>query len=166
MARKTTPKGYAQLISTARKAIPDVAITTDIIAGFPGESEDEFKESFKFVREMEFARGHVFTYSARPRTAAASMPDQIPYPTRKERNAAMRSMMRESEIRYRTRFLGSKVSVLWESATTSDSNDWTLSGLSDNYLRVIAQSQKRYWNEITDVELTTITDQGLTGNIV
>jgi threonylcarbamoyladenosine tRNA methylthiotransferase MtaB len=73
MARKTTPDSFARLISTARAAIPDVAITTDVIVGFPGESEAEFAVSIRFIEEMNFLRrGHVFSYSARPGTAAAT----------------------------------------------------------------------------------------------
>ncbi len=79
MARKTTPESFAELVAAARLAIPDIAITTDIITGFPGESEVEFQESLAFVRQMHFAGGHVFTYSARPGTAAARLPDQVPH---------------------------------------------------------------------------------------
>ena len=84
MARKTTPHAFEQLVQAARQAIPGVAITTDIITGFPGESEAEFAECLAFVRQMGFAGGHVFTYSPRPGTAAASMPGQVPESLRKE----------------------------------------------------------------------------------
>jgi len=72
MARKTTPVSYARLLETARRLIPQLAITTDIITGFPGESQSEFDESLAFVKAMRFAGGHVFTYSERPGTAAAA----------------------------------------------------------------------------------------------
>ena len=85
MARRTTPRSFRLLLEAARDLIPEVAITTDVIAGFPGETEAEFEESLAFVREMEFAGGHAFTYSPRPGTAAARRPDQIaalrPQPT-------------------------------------------------------------------------------------
>ena len=74
MARKVTPRSYADLLAAARNAIPGIAITTDLIAGFPGETEEEFAETLEFVENMEFSGGHVFTYSARAGTAAAGMP--------------------------------------------------------------------------------------------
>ena len=66
MARKTTPESFRELVTAARQVMPEVAVTTDIIAGFPGETEQEFAESLAFVRAMDFAGGHVFTYSQRP----------------------------------------------------------------------------------------------------
>jgi threonylcarbamoyladenosine tRNA methylthiotransferase MtaB len=77
MARKTTPASFRELGAAARASIANVALTTDIIAGFPGETDDEFAESLEFVREMNFAGGHVFTYSPRPGTCAAKMKGQI-----------------------------------------------------------------------------------------
>ena len=77
MARKTTPASFRDLIAAARQIMPDVAITTDIIAGFPGETEDEFAESLAFVKEMNFAGGHGFSYSPRPGTGAARMKEQV-----------------------------------------------------------------------------------------
>src|SRR6266545_6083681 len=75
MARKITPQTFRELVCAARDVMPDVAITTDIIAGFPGETDEEFAESLVFVHEMNFAGGHVFTYSPRPGTGAAKMKD-------------------------------------------------------------------------------------------
>ena len=88
MVRKTTPEAYADLLLAARKTIPGVAITTDVITGFPGESEAEFAESLAFVRAMQFAAGHVFTYSPRAETAGARLPAQVPHPVRKARQRA------------------------------------------------------------------------------
>jgi threonylcarbamoyladenosine tRNA methylthiotransferase MtaB len=90
MARKVTPRSFADLLRAARAAIPDVAITTDLIAGFPGESEAEFSETLEFVEKMKFSGGHIFTYSARTGTAAAKMPGQVPPQVRKNRNAILR----------------------------------------------------------------------------
>lgn len=165
MARKTTPDEYFRLVATARAAIPGVAITTDVIVGFPGEREADFQESLDFVRGMDFAGGHVFAYSARPGTAAARMPDQIPHPVRKARSVKMRAAFDEAETAYQTRFLGLTLSVLWESATALGPRGWTVSGLTDNYLRVYAQASQRLWNRITLVQLTKLTGSGLHGII-
>ena len=165
MARKTTPKAFARLMETARNAIPNLAITTDVMVGFPGEDESEFAESLAFVKEMNFSRGHVFTYSARPGTAAAGMPDQVPHAIRKVRNLQIRAVLAESASAYQIRFLGQRLGVLWESATTMGSDGWAMSGLTDNYLRVTAQTPNQLWNQITPVRLTHLTDRGLIGQI-
>ena len=87
-----------------------------MIAGFPGESELEFSESLEFVRSMEFCGGHVFTFSARPGTAAARYPDQVPMAVRKERNADLRQVLAELAERYRRQFVGQVTQVLWEAS--------------------------------------------------
>ena len=105
MARKTTQASFRTLVHAARAACPDIAITTDLIAGFPGETEAEFVETLAFVDEIAFAGGHVFTYSPRPGTAAAKMPGQVSPPLRRERNARLRAVIEASASRYRTQFL-------------------------------------------------------------
>jgi threonylcarbamoyladenosine tRNA methylthiotransferase MtaB len=165
MARNTTQEKFSGLVEAARAVIPGVAITTDIIVGFPGESQAEFDESLAFVKNMGFAGGHVFTYSARPETAADGMPDQVPHAVRKERNAQMRAIFKNTQLHYQKQFLGKHVSVLWESATALGPNGWTISGLTDNYLRVNAQAPRKLWNQITPVVLTDLTEKGLVGDI-
>lgn len=165
MARKTTTDSFAKLISSIRKKIPDVAITTDIIVGFPGESELNFKNSLAFIKDMNFAGGHVFTYSSRPGTAAACMEDQIPHIIRKQRNALVRSVLANSAYAYRERFLDHELSALWEKAEELGPGDWKLSGLTDNYIRVTTRASQFLWNEITPVQVSRITDTGLHGLI-
>ncbi|MBC8506577.1 MAG: MiaB/RimO family radical SAM methylthiotransferase [Anaerolineales bacterium] len=166
MARKTTPEEYAKLIANARLAIPELAITTDVIVGFPIESDIEFEESLSFVNNMNFAGGHVFTYSARPETAAARMPDHVPHDVRKDRNAQMRAIFSATKAAYQEQFLGENISVLWESATALGSDGWHLNGLTDNYLRVRAEAPMKLWNKITPVKITEVTTQGLIGRIL
>ncbi len=166
MARKTTPQSFAALVEAARNAVPGIAITTDIITGFPGESESEFAESLAFVTDMHFAGGHVFTYSARPGTAAARMPEQVPHAIRKERNARMRAVLARSALQYQIGFVGKVIPVLWESAMAFGSDGWTMSGLTDNYLRVNAHAPRHLWNQITPVRLDEIEGDHLQGSIV
>ena len=166
MARKTTPDSFAALVAAARAVSPDIAITTDIIAGFPGESEAAFEESLAFARQMDFAAGHVFTYSARPGTAAARMPNQVPMAERKRRNAALRDALAASSQRYRERFIGAELGVLWESTDSYGPQGWHLHGLTDNYLRVTVTAPERLWNQISRVRLTALDGDGITGNIV
>ncbi|MGE5250325.1 MAG: MiaB/RimO family radical SAM methylthiotransferase [Bacteroidota bacterium] len=165
MARKTTPRSFRLLVGAARRAIPGLAVTTDLIAGFPGETGDEFAESLAFVREMEFAGGHVFTYSPRPGTGAARLPAQIRPEIRKTRNHVLQEALQESAHAYRNRFVGSRFDVLWESASGLDEQGWQMEGLTPNYLRVSASASAPRWNEIDPVELTGLTKEGLRGVI-
>jgi threonylcarbamoyladenosine tRNA methylthiotransferase MtaB len=165
MARKTTPAAFAALVAAARRLIPGVAITTDVITGFPGESPGEFAESLEFVQRMRFAGGHVFTYSARPGTAAARTPGQVPHALRKERNAQMRQAFAGAALEYQQRFLGSVLPVLWESAAALGPQGWRMSGLTDNYLRVSAHAGQHLWNRITPVRLTELSRDGVMGYV-
>ena len=114
---------------------------------------------------MSFAGGHVFTYSARPGTSAAEMPDQVPFKLRKTRNAELRNLLTDSAQQYQRHFLRQTIPVLWESVTEMDSNSWHLRGLTDNYLRVNTRAPSNFWNQITPVHLTDIGENGLVGEI-
>jgi threonylcarbamoyladenosine tRNA methylthiotransferase MtaB len=153
------------LVQLSRKAIPDVAITTDVIVGFPGETEEEFNESLSFVDAMQLAGGHVFAYSARPGTAAARMPGQVPHSQRKERSSKMRDVLDKSAAAYQSSFLHQTVSVLWENIKEVGPQGWLVSGLTDNYLRISTQAPQDLWNQITPVHVTGVTRHGLMGII-
>jgi len=166
MARKTTPQSFRELVAAARQVMPEVAITTDIIAGFPGETEAEFAKSMDFVQEMDFAGGHVFTYSPRPGTGAARMKGQIRPEVRKKRNHILREALDESEKSYREKFIGRRMSVLWESTSELDEWGWQMEGLTGNYLRVKASASSPRWNEIDPVAIQGIQVDGLRGVIL
>ncbi len=165
MGRKISPQAYAELVGEARSAIPDVAITTDIITGFPGETEAEFSESIEFVRELNFANGHVFTFSARPGTAAMDLPEKVPATISKQRNAMMRQVFKASAAEYNERHVGQNLSVLWEKVTPIGKDQWQLSGLSDNYLRVKTVHSSPCYNQIMTVHINREEPAGLTGEI-
>jgi threonylcarbamoyladenosine tRNA methylthiotransferase MtaB len=165
MARKTTPQSFRELVSAARDVIPDAAITTDIIAGFPGETDKEFAESLEFVREMDFAGGHVFTYSPRPGTGAAKMKGQVRPELRKKRNHILHDALEESAKSYRQNFVGQTISVLWESTSEIGEWGWQMEGLTGNYLRVNAFAVSPRWNEIDHVEITECNGNRLKGVI-
>ncbi|MEO8357982.1 MAG: tRNA (N(6)-L-threonylcarbamoyladenosine(37)-C(2))-methylthiotransferase MtaB [Chloroflexota bacterium] len=166
MARKTTPESFRELVMAARAVMPDVAITTDIIAGFPAETEAEFAESLAFVKEMSFAGGHVFTYSPRPGTGAARMKGQIRPELGKKRNRILREALADSEEAYRQRFTGQKMSVLWESTSEMGEWGWQMEGLTGNYLRVKAFAPSPRWNEMDIVTIGEASVDGLKGVIV
>lgn len=166
MARKTTPESFRKLVTAARDVIPDVAITTDIIAGFPGETENEFVETLDFVREMNFSGGHVFTYSPRPGTGAARMKGQVKPELRKMRNHILQGVLEESTKSYREKFVGRKMSVLWESTSEMGEQGWQMEGWTGNYLRVSAFALSPRWNELNDVQLNECDGERLKGVIV
>jgi len=165
MARKTTLQSFAGLVAAARSVVPEMAITTDMIVGFPGETQAEFDESLAFAAEMQFAGGHVFPYSARPGTAAARMPIQVAHAVRKTRSAQMIAMFAASAEVYKSRFVGQDLDVLWESASAVGPDGWQVSGLTDNYLRVHSVAPYQVWNKITPVRLTAVTRNGMSGII-
>jgi threonylcarbamoyladenosine tRNA methylthiotransferase MtaB len=166
MARKTTPQQFEALVKQARELIPDVAITTDIIVGFPGETEEEFQESLDFVARMQFAGGHVFTYSDRAGTAATRLPNPVPSEVRKRRNALMREVIRLSSQRYLERFLGSEVIVLWESTDSLGPSGWNIHGLTDHYIKVVSQAKERLWNQFSRVKLLEVDGDRIKGEIL
>jgi threonylcarbamoyladenosine tRNA methylthiotransferase MtaB len=165
MARKTTPQSFRELVAAARDMIPNVAITTDIIAGFPGETEDEFAETLEFVREMNFAGGHVFSYSPRPGTGAAKMKGQVKPEIRKKRNHILHHALEESAEAYRHMFIGQTMSVLWESTSEMGEWGWQMEGLTGNYLRVNAFAPSPRWNEIDRVKIDQCESDGIHGVI-
>jgi len=165
MARKTSTASFRELVAAARRLIPDVAITTDLIAGFPGETADEFAATLDFVREMEFGGGHVFTYSPRPGTGAARLGGQVRPEVRKERNHILRAALDEAEQSYRQKFLGRTLPVLWESVSELGEWGWQMEGLTGNYLRVSASASSPRWNEVDTVELTEVHAGGMKGVI-
>jgi threonylcarbamoyladenosine tRNA methylthiotransferase MtaB len=166
MARKTTPASFATLVAAAREACPEIAVTTDVIVGFPGESEADYNDSLAYIRSLRLAGGHVFSYSARPGTAAARLPDKVPQTVRKERSARLRALLSESAQEYQLRFIGRTLPVLWESASALGPEDWKLSGLTDNYLRIHTRAPRKLWNQITPVKLTGLSSGELQGLIL
>jgi len=155
MRRRSLKADYQSVIYRLRRKSPEIAITTDLMVGFPGENEKEFKDSIDFVGSMEYAGGHVFSFSTRPGTAAEKLPYQVPSSIKKIRSAAMRDVIAQSAIRYRKQFLGREVSVLWEKSIPTNGN-WCLSGLTDNYLRVETLSKKNRYNKVTQAEITNL----------
>ncbi len=166
MARNTTSQAYRSLLQLIRTMIPDVAVNTDIMVGFPGETEQDFSESLAFVEEMQFAGGHVFPFSPRPNTAAARMQEQVPSGLSKERARLMRSVLHKSSFAFMQQFIGKEMQVLWESSNSLAANGWQLHGLTDNYIRVSAVSTELRWNQIDRVKITRLTDKGVQADIL
>ncbi len=139
MSRRTTQAEFRGLVRAANAVIPDLAVSTDVIVGFPGETDEEFEESIEFVESMAFSRLHVFRYSARAGTAAALMSAQVDPVVAQDRSRRFHALGAELEARFRRRLLGGVAEVLWESSESfGDGSRW--SGLTGNYVRVLTDT--------------------------
>jgi len=164
MRRSYSLDQYQRTVNLIKQMIPEVAITTDIIVGFPGENDEEFEQSYYFCQQTGFANIHVFPFSARPETAAARMPEQIKDKIKAERNQRMLELSRSSRHNFCEQFLGQTMPVLWEKETSPGSGIY--SGLTGNYIRIFAHSEKLLSNETTLVKLLKLYNQGIWGGMV
>jgi threonylcarbamoyladenosine tRNA methylthiotransferase MtaB len=156
MRRRYDIEDYNRAVALIRSIVPDVAITTDVIVGFPGESDSEFEESYSFCQKMGFARIHVFPFSPRPGTEAAKMKGQVDARVKKQRSDKMLALAEESAKNFRKRFLGGSMPVLWEQKSNG-----VWSGLTANYIRVYTKSSEDLTNKITEVKLERIYKDGM-----
>jgi threonylcarbamoyladenosine tRNA methylthiotransferase MtaB len=163
MKRRYSVDDYRQTVSLIRKIVPDAAMTTDIMVGFPGESAEEFEESYRFCQEIDFANIHVFSYSPRLGTLAARMVGQVDERLKKERSLQMLELARQSAGKFCQRFLGQNMMVLWEKEVAPGSGLY--SGLSHNYIRVFTQSSEPLTNQFCSVRVVRLHKQGLWGEV-
>ncbi len=136
MARHTRQSQFRELVEAAREAIPGVCITTDLIVGFPGETDEEFETSAAFVESLDFAGMHVFRYSKRPGTAAARLRGHVREDVKKARSARMIALADAMQRRYAERFVGTSRSVLWEHVAGATEDGFINVGYTDNYIRM------------------------------
>ncbi len=159
MRRRYSASQYREAVALLRRSIPDVAITTDVIVGFPGETEAEFEETYAFCHEMTFSGVHVFPYSQRSGTVAAKLPDPVDETAKKERVHRLIALAEAMSADYHARFLDRAVSVLWE--TRREDDVWE--GLTDTYVRVRARSAADLHNQLTAVKITAVDGNELWG---
>lgn len=131
MRRPYTPTQFAALLTELRSRVPGLAVTTDVIVGFPGETRAEFESSIEFVRSCAFSRIHAFPYSERPGTDAPKLGTSVPVKIKRDRMNAMLEVARHAEADFRARQVGQQADVLWE---RRDAGRWI--GMTDNYVRV------------------------------
>ena len=147
MNRKYTPDGYYEKVCLIRKYFPDAALTTDMIVGFPGETEEEFEETCAFAAKTGFSRTHVFKYSKRKGTRAADMPGQVDGNIKSRRSERLIKITDELQKEYEERFIGKSVPVLFEERT--DSGLYT--GYTPEYVKVAAKSETDIADKIINV---------------
>src|SRR6266571_5101704 len=163
MARRYNSARYRTIVTTAKRLVPGIAISTDIITGFPGETDEDFEQTYQLATELQFAKAHIFRYSSRQGTAAARMRGQIPDAVKKARSERLLRLNDEDSRRFREQFLGQTVQVLIESCKHGR---WE--GLTDNYLRVelegLPDAQTRDWqNTLVYARLTYLVEDGICG---
>ena len=149
MRRRYNPEWYAQAVELVRTTVPGASITTDVVTGFPGETEEEFQETYRYCREVGFSAMHVFPYSVRPGTAAALHGGRVSPQVKGHRVEVLMDLAREQAGRFRRSLIGKVRPVLWEGRVWQDGR-WLWSGLTDNYVRVLAEDSRPLGNTITD----------------
>ena len=151
MHRKYRPRHYADRILKARALMPDCAVGADVMTGFPGETDDEFAQSYAFIDSLPFTYLHVFTYSERPGTPAAESPAQVPMAVRRERTRLLRELAAKKSLEFRRSMVGKTLS-----AVTLDNG----TALSGHYLKV-SLAARRTANRIEDIRIGGLTTDGL-----
>ncbi|MBA7613576.1 Threonylcarbamoyladenosine tRNA methylthiotransferase MtaB [subsurface metagenome] len=159
MKRRYSVSDYQEAVSLIRTLVPEAAITTDIMVGFPGETDEEFQESYNFCRQLGFARIHVFSYSLRRETQAAQLPQQVEVRVKKQRSQKMLALAEESARNFSQQFLGKTMTVLWE----KQSGDSVWSGHTDNYIKVHTKSSDDLTNKLLPVKLVEVSRDGVWG---
>lgn len=152
MNRPYTTEEYRHIIEKARKTIPDIAITTDLMLGFPGETESHFQAYLEFIEEMAFSGMHIFKYSPRRGTPAASYPNQVTAPIKEKRSSKMRLLADKLETAYAKRFIGRLLNVLVE----KEVKEGIWEGHSENYLQIYFASNSVKRGEIIPVKMQEI----------
>ncbi|WP_442603688.1 tRNA (N(6)-L-threonylcarbamoyladenosine(37)-C(2))-methylthiotransferase MtaB [Paenibacillus sp. KN14-4R] len=152
MRRKYTTEEFGRKIELIHKAMPDVAITTDIIVGFPGETDEMFREGFEFMQAMKFSEMHVFPYSQRTGTPAARMTDQIDEEVKNERVHELIDLSEKMQLAYAEKFVGQTLEVIPERAHKGD-EDGLVMGYTDNYIQVVFPGSEDLIGRVCQVKL-------------
>jgi len=152
---------FTRLIQRAIVAIPDLGLGTDIIVGFPGETEEAFAHTLDVARALPFSYFHVFTYSQRPGTAAAKLPNQVPTEVARERAKILAELSRLKRLAFAERYIGSTVSVLFESGNV----DGFRSGVTANFLKVGVPSDIDLTNQTKEVQIIGASNRWALGQL-
>jgi len=162
MNRRYTTREYKEIVDRLRDRIPNVAITTDIIVGFPGETAEEFEITYNFLKELELTQMHVFKYSIRKGTPAANMEDQVDPQIKHDRSEKLINMSNENFRKYASRFIGNELGVLFEKNLRDDIYE----GLTTNYIRVYAKSDMDLQGSIKKVKIIDVKNDFVEGNLI
>lgn len=164
MNRKYTPEEYRNIVSLIREKIPDVTFTTDVMVGFPGETEEEFEKSYAFCREIGFLWMHVFKYSPRKGTPAYKFQDQIDSKTKEARSKRMIELAKQMRHKAFESFIGRKTDVLLEKPVEGSSGD--MEGLTPNYIPVKVKIRSQKTGEIINIRLVSCEGEYMRGDLL
>lgn len=164
MNRKYTTREFKNIVKLIRKYMPNAGITTDIIVGFPGESEEEFNQTYEFVKEIGFSRIHVFKYSPRKGTPAAKMEDQIDGNLKNFRSEKLITLGEELMDKFNSQFIEGKLSVLFEEEDKKKKDH--IEGYTTNYIRVKAEGNPSIIGKISYVKIVDNSGELLRGNLI
>ncbi len=162
MGRRIATEQFANLVHIARAFSPEIAVTTDVMVGFPGETESEYMETQAFIQRMNFARLHVFPYSERAGTAAVKLPGSVPKAIRKSCADRLRTLGDRLAYDYRARLVGRSVSVLYQKR--GDDDHWV--GLTDTYVKVKTKAIQSLYNRIIDTHIIANTPNNVVGCVL
>ncbi len=151
MNRKYKTEDFRQIVRLLRENIPEVALTTDVIVGFPGETEEEFQKTVLFLKEIKFSKMHIFPYSKREGTPAATYPDQVENSVKEQRSEVLIAMSAENEKEFAMAYIGKPVEVLFENETE---------GHTTNYIKVIREKGNKAKEKATEIVFPTSWEDG------
>lgn len=160
MNRKYTTEEFEKGVELLRKAYPKVHLTTDVIVGFPAETEEEFQKTYTFLERIKFYKMHIFKYSPRSGTVAVKMPNQIDGNVKEERSNLLMELSDKNEAEYQKQYIGKQVEVLLE-----DREEECIKGHTKNYMVVKVKTQKELENTIQKVTITGIENLELIGQL-
>lgn len=162
MRRKYTRQMFLDTVERLRQASPDFTFTTDIITGFPGETETDHQETLDLMQEVKFAKVHMFPYSDRPKTRSSRMPDKVPPDVMRRRKGEIMRLSEQVAFELRNRFVGRTMAIL-----TETNEQGQLTGHSDNFLMAIVPNSGNYnSNTLLEVVFTENTPAGLIGKVI
>ena len=157
MRRRYQRELYAERVARIKELMPHACIGVDVIVGFPGEAEEDFLESYRFINELDISYLHVFTYSERPNTPAIEMEGAVAMEERRRRNQMLAILSEKKRRHFYEQHLGQQRTVLFESSKEKG----RMSGFTDNYIRIDAPLQENLLNTLAPVNLLKVDDKGL-----
>ncbi len=163
MNRKYTAQEYKDVVENLRKYMKDVSITTDIIVGFPGESNVEFEATYEFLKGIKLSKMHIFKYSKRTGTKAAEMPFQVDGLIKEERSKKLIELNNVLEVEFMEKFLEREMRVLYEEAISGKENTYV--GYTENYIKVITESDENLEGKILPTKLVALKQENMVGII-
>ncbi len=164
MNRRYTTKEYKDIVEGLRKNIKDVSITTDIIVGFPGETEEEFNTTYEFLKSMELSKMHVFKYSPRKGTKAAVMKEQVNGNIKDERSSKLIELDAKLEEQFMNKLIGKTMDVLYEQRYNGEESSYE--GHTPNYIKVVSKSSDDIEGRIVKTKLTEVKKEFIIGELV